>query len=207
MLAAADPAPSQERQHGTRGRIDPRLEVRLRARQGQRRPAGLADDDGGSAGGARLERMTAMTRPGSPVAEGGDGAMNQGRVTPRRLGGRELRGPRLAGVEILDEDICLVQEPRQLQPVAGLRERERDAELVGVEETVEPAPLGVRDAARERAVTPRGITIGRLDLDHPRSQLGEGHRAERSGEDACQVHDQQTGKWSRIHELVLVAAE
>ena len=112
MLAAADPAPSQERQHGARGRIDPRLEIRLRARQGERRPAGLADDDGGPAGGARLERMTAMTRPGAPVAEGGDGAVDQGRVAPLRLGGRELRGPRLAGTEILDEDIRLVQEPR-----------------------------------------------------------------------------------------------
>jgi len=62
-------------------------------------------------------------------------------------------------MEILDEDIRLVQEPRQLLPVAGLRERERDAELVGVEETVEPARSGegcrrgtVRDGAR--------ITIG-----------------------------------------------
>src|SRR5207237_633977 len=52
-----------------------------------------------------------------------------------------------------------------------------------------------RLAALERAVLPGVVAaLRRLDLDHPRAELGQQQRAIRAGENARQIDDENAGK-------------
>src|SRR5262249_25446364 len=56
-----------------------------------------------------------------------------------------------------------------------------------------------RLAPLERSVLPGVVTaLRRLDLDHPRPQLGQKQRAVRPGENAREVDNRDAGEWSSL---------
>ncbi len=92
--------------------------------------------------------------------------------------------------EVLDQGVSLVEQP--LENIAALRgfEVERDRFLAPVDR----GEIG-RFAIFERAVLARVVALlRRLDLDHPRAQLGHQHRAIGSREDAGEIDDGDAGK-------------
>ena len=138
----------------------PGPEVRLRARQRQRRPPGLADHDGCAARSACLKRMTAEVPPRPRAAEGRDRAVHEPRIAVARLIGREPKGPCLIRVEALDQDVGILEQTAEPQTALRLREGERDATLVAVQEAEEPAALGMRNVPREWTVATGRIALG-----------------------------------------------
>jgi len=100
-----------------------------------------------------------------------------------------------AGPEVLDQYVRARDEPIERGSALGLLEVERHALLVAVD------AHEIRALARLKGRTPAAgvVALARLfDLDHPRAEVGEEHRAVRPGEHAGQVEDGDTLKRSHM---------
>jgi hypothetical protein len=124
------------------------------------------------------------------MAKAGGGGIDQARIA--RVQGipaiaELLHRPR---AEVLDQRVGFVEQP--FENIAALRgfEVERDRFLAPVDR----GEIG-RFSVFERAVLARVVALlRRLDLDHPRAQLGHQHRAIGTREDAGEIDDGDAGK-------------
>ncbi|MCZ7617450.1 MAG: hypothetical protein M5U32_03800 [Myxococcota bacterium] len=79
--------------------------------------------------------------------------------------------------QVLDEQVGAGEQALQRGAAVLAREIQRDAALVRVEEHEQPALLGIRRVARERAPGARDVAVRILDLHHVGAEVGEQTRA------------------------------
>ena len=107
------------------------------------------------------------------AAKAGDGAADKARVTPPQFGHWKAQPLQAAGLEILDEHIGLGQHRGQQRPVGFGCKIQADGLLAAIE----PDKIGAL-ALGKTVIAAGKITFGPLDLDHPRTGIGQPRRGE-----------------------------
>jgi len=106
---------------------------------------------------------------------------------------------------VLDQDVGPGDELAQPIAFVGTADVQADAPLVGIEEVVEAALLGVRDIAGEGAPAPCDVAVGRLDLDDVGSVIREELRAVRRRHPLAELDYLDPLEGSLAHRVLAVA--
>src|SRR4029079_11534569 len=132
-------------------------------------------------------------RPG--LAEPGDRAVDDAGMRRRERVIPEPEALHRAGSEVLDDHVGARDERVEDSPRARVLQIERDALLVAVD----AEEIGAFAANEWRAPGAGIVAPPRLlDLDHPRPEIGQLHRAVGPGEDSREVEDRQAVEGSHV---------
>ena len=129
-----------------------------------------------------------------PVAR--DGQVDESRVDPAQLGLVEPEPREATDPEVLDDDVGTPEQPPQ-DVLAGFGAQvDAHAALVAVhrQEVGGDPGAGLLGADPWRAPGAGRVALGRLQLDDLRPEVGEEHRAQRSGKDRRTVGHDKAGK-------------
>ena len=143
-------------------------------------------------------------RVGSRLAEARDRRHHQPRMLALELLPAVAEPLHHARTEVLDEHVGALEQPLEHAAVGRGVEIEREALLAAVERDEVGGRVADEGADPARVVA----AAGRLDLDHARTQIGEHLGAERTGEHARQIDDEDPGERARgRHRLATGALE
>ena len=149
------------------------LELRLVEGRGQRLTLRVADAEGDTGAGVRLEGVATPVRVGPARTVGGDGADHERRVAAGQRLRRQAQPRGLFGPERVQQHVGIAEQRLQPRPPLGRRDVQAAAALGAVEEDEEAAALRVRLVAGKRSVGAERIASRRFDLDHLGAEVAE----------------------------------
>ena len=176
-----------ERREDPVGGVQPADHVDERGADLQRPPVGLARDRHQPA--HRLQQEVVAGERGGALAraERADRAVDDARVAGRDVVVAEAEAVDRARPERLDDDVGAGREALGQREVAGVLEVERDRALVAVQPEVVRRALVVPGRSPLARVV---AAVGALDLHDVGAEVAERHRAQRAGEHAGEVRDE-----------------